>query len=176
MVLKADNCAAAGGSAALKREVSDHALPGADGIEVDRADEIALLTVPCLIVITEHLIPAADGKNGFAVLDGGFQLAVLSAAEIGEQNLLLKVLSAADEDEIESRKVRRIAGADLGDLGLESAPLQTAAEAQDVAAVAVEVQEIGIQVADLQLCCAHSQNSFPPRRFCSWLRRSSIAV
>ena len=176
MVFKADDRAAAGLRQTFKEEVADHALLRTNGVIIDRADEIALLAVPRAVVAAEHLVAAADGQKRLAVSDGGLDLVALSGFQVGQKHLLLKVLTAADEKQVELREIRLLADRDLRHLGADAAPLQTAAHAENVAPVAVEVQKVRVQVADAQGLLAHSQNSFPPSCFCSRPRRSSMDV
>ena len=96
--------------------------------------------------------------------------------KVCKKQLLLKILSAADEKQVKLCEISGLPRRNLRDLGRNAAPLQTAAHAENIAPVAVKIQEIGIQMADAQGNFAHSQNSFPPSRFCSWPRRSSMAV
>ena len=176
VVFKADNQTAAGLRQALEERVADHALLRPDGVIVDRADEITLLAVPRAVVAAEHLIAAADGQKRLAVGNGSLDLAALSGAQIGQEHLLLKVLTAADEKQIKLCEICLLADRDPRHLGVDAAPLEAAAQTQEVAPVAVEVQKIRVQMADAQGLFAHSQNSFPPSCFCSRPRRSSMAV
>ena len=176
VVFKADDRTAAGLRQALEERVADHALLRSDGIIVDRADEIALLAIPRAVVAAEHLVAAADGQKRFAVGNGSLDLAALSGAQIGQEHLLLKVLTAADEKQVKLCEIRLLADCDLRHLGVDAAPLQTAAHAENIAPVAVEVQKVRVKMADTQGLFAHSQNSFPPSCFCSRPRRSSMAV
>ena len=176
MVFKADDCAATGLRQTFKKEVADHALFRTDGVIIDRADEITLLAVPRAVVAAEHLVAAADGQKRLAVGDGSLDLAAFSGFQVGQEHLLLKVLTAADEKHVKLREIRLLADRDLRHLGADAAPLQAAAHTENVAPVAVEVQKVRVQVADAQGLLAHSQNSFPPSCFCSRPRRSSMDV
>ena len=176
VVFKADDRTAAGLRQALEERVADHALLRSDGIIVDRADEVALLAVPRAVVAAEHLVAAADGQKRFAVGNGSLDLAALSGFQVGQEHLLLKVLTAADEKQVKLCKIRPLADRDLRHLGFDAAPLQTAAHTENIAPVAVEVQKVRVKMADTQNLFAHSQNSFPPSCFCSRPRRSSMAV
>ena len=176
MVFKADDRAAAGLRQAFKEEVADHALLRTNGVIIDRADEITLLAVPRAVVAAEHLVAAADGQKRLAVGDGSLDLAAFSGFQVGQEHLLLKVLTAADEKQVKLREICLLADRDLRHLGADAAPLQAAAHAENVAPVAIEVQKVRVQVADAQGLLAHSQNSFPPSCFCSRPRRSSMDV
>ena len=129
VVFKADDRAAAGLRQTLEKEVADHALLRTDGVIIDRADEIALLAVPRAVVAAEHLVAAADGQKRLAVGNGGLDLVALSGFQVGQKHLLLKVLTAADEKQVELREIRLLADRDLRHLGADAAPLQTAAHA-----------------------------------------------
>ena len=176
VVFKADDRTAAGLRQALEERVADHAFLRSDGIIVDRTDEVALLAVPRAVVAAEHLVAAADGQKRLAVGDGSLDLAAFSGFQVGQEHLLLKVLTAADEKQVKLREIRLLADRDLRHLGADAAPLQAAAHTENVAPVAIEVQKVRVQVADAQGLLAHSQNSFPPSCFCSRPRRSSMDV
>ena len=68
MIFKADDLTVQ--LVAGEHVVADHAVFGADGVEVERAGEVALRTVPRLIILPQHLIAAADGQHRQTVLDG----------------------------------------------------------------------------------------------------------
>ena len=178
MVFEADDNAAARGFAAFEFIVADHARFAADGIQIERADKVAALAVIGLVIAAEHLVAAADGQEGHAVCDGGSYFLRLAAVQIVQQHLLLEVLPAADEHEVEAREARRRADRQARDRAVYPAALKAASHAYDVAAVAVEIQHVGVHVAYFKFhdSSPHSQNSAPPQCFISTSRSSSIAV
>ena len=150
VVFKAHHQAPAALGAAPELVVSDHALLGAHGVEIYRADEVAALAVVGLIVVPQHLVAAADGQEGDAVVDGGTDLPILAPVQILQQHLLLEVLPAADEHQVEVRKPRLGADGQPGDLSVDAPPAQAALQAQHVPPVAVEIQHVRVHMADFQ--------------------------
>ena len=142
VIFKADDVAAC--FFAGEHIVADHPLLGADGVEIERAGKVALLAVPGLVVLAQHLIAAADGEHGHTVLDGGLELSGLLPFQVVQKDLLLKILAAADEDKVAVFRVELRTDRDVYDIRLHAAPLQPPLHAKDVAAVAVEVQHVGV--------------------------------
>ena len=158
VVFKADDHAAARAVGAAELVVADHALLRADRAEIEQPDEVAALPVEGLVVVAHHLIAAADRQEDDAVVRRGADLVGAAAVEVLEQDLLLEVLAAADEHEVKAGKGFPRAEGQARDGGAEPAPDEALLQAHDVAAVAVEVQHVGVQMADLQF---HSLS--PPR-------------
>ena len=73
-------------------------------------------------------------------------------------------LPAADEEEVEGREVGARADGEVRDFAFDPAPGEPLLQAQHVAAVAVEVQHVGIEMADLQF---HIARPLIPRIGCS---------
>ena len=179
MVFKADDHAAARGGRAFEFIIADHAFLCADRAEVERTDKIAALAVEGLVSMAHHLVAAADREKHDAVARRRADLSVAAAVEVVEQDLLLKILAAADKDDVIARERGRRAEGHLGHLGAEAAPDKALLHTADVAAIAVEIQDIGIQMADLQFHFPfppYSQNSAPPKWRIITPRSSSIAV
>ena len=71
---------------------------------------------------------------------------------------LLTVRAAADECDIHVREARAVVDVDLLYLAVNATPLETLAQHKDIAAVAVEVQELRIEMRDTQGFFAHSRS------------------
>ena len=141
--------------------IADHALLAADGVEVERAGEVALHAIPRFVILPQHLIAAADRKKGLSVLDGRPDLLRFGPAQIRKKHLLLEILTAADEKQIICRRIERLADGHLRGHGFDSAPAQALLHAEDVSPVAVEIQDIGIKMTDpkFHIPPPYSQNS-----------------
>ena len=150
VVFKADYGTAAAIRHAAEDGVADHTGLGADGIEIQRADKIAADPVVGLIVLSKHLIAAADGENGEAVLNGCPDFTILAALQIRQKYFLLEILPSADKQEIKIAQMKDITDHDTGNFGVNAAPLETLLHADDVSAVPVEVQYVGIEMTDSQ--------------------------
>ena len=170
VVLKADD----GAELRLKGEVAYHALGRADRLKVQRAQEVEALARVRLVAVTHQLVAAADAQEGLAVGHGGLDVRALAAAQIVQQQALLEVLAAADEEDVVLAQRPALAQRQLGDGAAYAAPGQALLHTQDIAPVAVEVQHVGVKVADLKL--HHFQNSFLPTREASSARSGSMAV
>ena len=97
MVFKAHHRKAAELFVHLVHIVADHAGLRTHGIEIQRADKVAALSVVGLVIRAQHLVAAANGEDGHAVLYSRHKLFVPAAVQILQQHLLFEVLSAADE-------------------------------------------------------------------------------
>lgn len=170
MVLKAHDASELG----LEGEVAYHALLGTLGGEVEHVHARAADARGRVVVVAHELIAAADAEEGGPVLGCGADVRALAATQVLQQQALLKVLAAADEEEVKAAQRPALAYRQLRYRAAYAAPLQALFYAQHVAPVAVEVQHIGVEVANTQL--HHFQNSFLPQRAASAARRGSIAV
>ena len=147
MIFKTDNSAAAAFSAAFIHKIADHSVLCADGIVIYSADEIAHLTVPCLVVAAQHLISAADSEECLAVCNRRLNLICLAACKIPKQYLLLKVLSAADKEYIKISEFSAFTYGYFCDTALYIAPLKTLFHTYYIALISVKIENVGIQVA-----------------------------
>src|SRR4029453_2434624 len=159
---------------ALEQHVADHpSLPG-DGVMREEPDARTLGAVPLAVEAAEQLVAAADRQQRSAVFDRLDQARL--AGEVGGDQGLLTILTAADVEQVV------LAGPDLLpdpnrlDLELVAAPGRPPAEDRDVAAGGVDVQVVGVEVADADLHAACSQSGFANPRSVTIRRRASIAV
>ena len=106
-------------------------------MQIQRPDKIAALAVVSLVISAQHLKAAADGQEGDPVLNGGDNLPVLAPVQILQQHLLLKVLPAADKNQVKACKAGPGADGQFGDAGVYTPPLQALGQADHVAPVAV---------------------------------------
>ena len=95
-------------------------------------------------------------------------------AEIGEKHGLFKVLPAADEKEIVPGEIVRRAERQLRNGAADAAPFQPLFHARDVAPVAVKIEYVRVQMADVQF--HYSQNLPPPASADSLSRTVSMDV
>ncbi len=146
MVLEADE----GAALPLRDDVADAAgdvlarVLG-PGVEDAQAGQVVAGRRP--VVAGEELVAAADGQGGHPLLDGLPERLALHVDEVGGDAPLLAVLAAAHEDEVVSLGVEPVAEVELVDLEVDAARLAAAAQADDVAAVAVEVHQLGVEVS-----------------------------
>ena len=150
MVLKAHHHAAPGAVLAPEAVVADHPLHSPHGVQIQSADKVAALAVIGLVIAAQHLVAAADGEEGDAIFNGGFDLPVLAPVQIGQQHLLLEILAAADEHQVEAGQGGTAPDGQPGDAGLNAPPLQPPGHTYHIAPVAIEVQHIRVHMADFQ--------------------------
>ena len=150
VVLEADDDHVAALRGGPEHIVADHALLCADGVHADGADEVELHAVPGLVVFAEHLVAAADGEKGLFLLDRGADVLRLAGGKVAQQHLLLEVLTAADEEDVVFVRVQRLADRAFVDIDLDAAALEAALHGDDVAAVAVQIKDVRVQMADIE--------------------------
>ena len=128
------------------------------GDRLEREDPGALQVRAGAVAIeaAEQLIAAADGEQGGAAVERGADL-LGAGGEVGGDERLLAVLAAADVEEVVLAGDEAVAEADRAHLELVAAPRRPPGEDRHVAAVGVDVQVVGIEVADDDLHAAASQ-------------------
>ena len=95
----------------------------------------------------QHLVAAANGKQRAHVLHVCVKL-VAHGHDVGTGQLLLAVGAAAHHDQVDAGKVDGVAVVHAADLHGDAAPCQALLQHAHVAAVAVQVQQVGEQVRD----------------------------
>ena len=174
VVFKPDDDAAAGLFAEPVGIVADEPLVGAFGRKVQNAGIVAPLSGRRAVAVAQKLIPAADAEKRFPVLRRGADVLRAPGAEIGEKHGLFKVLPAADEKEIVPGEIVRRAERQLRNGAADAAPFQPLFHARDVAPVAVKIEHVRVQMADVQF--HYSQNLPPPASADSLSRTVSMDV
>ena len=110
--------------------------------------------------MAEQLVAAAHGPQHAAILHVGGELGPLGQ-QVLAHDALLAVGPSANEHDVNVAKARAVVHVHLAHLALDAAPLEALPQHQDVAAVPVEVQQLGIEVRDGQLLLAHSLSPIP---------------
>ena len=132
----------------LDGDVADQAVGAAYGLGGNDAQALdAILTH--IVRTAEQLIAAADSEQRAAILNIGRDLVFLSEQFMCNRQLVA-VGAAAHHDNIGIVQIERLAHTDLVHAHGDTAPGAAALERDNVAAVAVEVERIGIQVDDTQ--------------------------
>ncbi len=78
----------------------------------------------------------------------------LAGGEIAQQHLLLEVLSAADEENVVLVHIERLTDRALVHIDADAAALQTALHRDNVAPVTVQIENVGVKMADIQFHCS----------------------
>src|SRR5581483_4594486 len=154
VVLEAGEGAA--GPVAGEEHVADHAPVAGDRLQRQQADPRQLDAGPIAIEATEELVAAADGKDGGAGGDRLVQRLGLRR-EVERYERLLAILAAADVEEVDLSDRYSLADRDRAHLELEAARACARREHRDVAPVGIDVEVVGIEVADANDHAACSQ-------------------
>ena len=100
--------------------------------------------------MAEQLVAAADAEQQLARARRGVQRVALGVDEVERAQPLVAVLAAAEVEEVVRLGVDPVAERGGGDLEADPAPRAAALQQQQVAAVGVDVHQLGIQRADPQ--------------------------
>ena len=100
-----------------------------------------------LVAVAEQLQPAADGEHDRAALGGGVQRVALDRREVARAQRLVAVLAAADVEEVVRVGVDLVADPGARELEADPAPRAAPLEHGQVAAVGVDVHQVGIERA-----------------------------
>ena len=145
VVLEAGDHARPGAEVGLDRAVADQPLAGlADGAQVHEAHARELLALH-LVGVAEQLVAAAHGEHHGAAVGRAVEGVALRLGHVVGHGGLVAVLAAAHVEEVVRVRVERLAEARGGMLEAEPAPLAARAQHGDVAAVGVDVHQLGIE-------------------------------
>ncbi len=159
----------------LKQHVADQPpLPG-EGLEREEACARHPRAVAASVPAPEQLVAAAHRKERRSRLDRPPEV-VAPPCKVGRDEGLLAILAAADVDEVERRRVERVAGLHGCHLERVAAEGRPAREHGDIAAVGVDVEVVRVEVCDADPHGASSQNGRTRPRATAIDRSSSIAV
>ena len=121
----------------------------AHGVQIDQADARQRLGAE-LVGVAQQLVAAADGEDDRPAGGGGMHVVALALGQIVGAELLVAVLAAADVVEVGAVGIQRLVEAGRGQLEADAPPLAAALEHDQVAAVGVDVHEVGVQGAHPQ--------------------------
>ena len=124
-------------------------------LEVEQADAWHLASVLAHIAMAGQLVAAAHREHGRASRDGRMQRPAVALQILGHEHLVA-ILAAADQVEVGRRRVERLADSQRPLLQLEPSPLEAPPDHLDVAAVRVDREVLGIQLAEHELHAAAS--------------------
>ena len=149
--------------------------------QVEEAQALQLRAGRLAVELAEELVAAADGQRYHARLHGLAQRLALHRAQVFRDAPLLAVLRAADEDQVVRLRVQPFDQAQLRHLDVDTARSAAPRQAEDVAAIAVDVHQPRVEVGDAQpsrrrVHQRSSQNGRRLPRLASSSRTSSIAV
>jgi len=129
-------------------DVANEAFLARFGFYVDQADAWEALALGGLVVVAEELVAAAHRKDLSAGLNRSLQGWLLVLEEVFVNEGLLAVLAAAEEEDIDLVHLLGRASPELQQPRVIVAPLRALQEGEDVAAVAIDVHQVGVEPAD----------------------------
>jgi hypothetical protein len=132
----------------VDHHVADEAALAGFGGDVDEADARESLALGCRVVMAEELVAAAHGQHDSAGGHRALQRRLLVLDQVFVDQRLLAVLSAAEEEHVDLVHMPGGAAPELDESGFEVSPLRTLEQRENVAAVAVDVHEVGIEPTD----------------------------
>jgi hypothetical protein len=153
--------------------VADEALFPRLRADVDHADAWESFAVGGLVVVAEQLVAATYSEDGGAAVHRSFQRRLLELEQVLVDERLLAVLAAAEEEDVDLLHLRARAAPELDQLRLVSAPLGALEQREDVAAVAIDVHQVGIKPADREGVVGSRHLSMFPSK--AWPNRASRA-
>ena len=163
-------------------DIADEALLPRLGPDVDHADTWESLALAGLVVVAEELVAAAHREHAGAAVHCFLEWWLLELEEVFVDERLLAILAASEEEDVDLVHLRDGAAAELDQSRLVSTPLRALEQREDVAAVAVDIHEVGIEpaygedvVGPWHLFYVSQYGLAHPRRTSSALR-SSMAV
>ena len=128
-------------------DVADQARRTGDRVGIEDADARHPGAVDARVAVSGQLVSAADRQQHRPVGDGAVQRLGFGGGEVAGHDDLIPVLTAAEV--VDVGVVRdRVADAGLDHLERVAAPVQPTPQHGDVAAVGIDVQLAGIEVAD----------------------------
>ncbi len=125
-------------------DIADEALLAGFGSDVDHADAREPLALGGLVVVTEKLISAADGKHRRTRIDRALEGGLFVLDEVFVHERLLAVLTATEEEDVHVLHVFGGAAAQLDQARVIATPFRALEQRQDVAAVSIDVHEVGV--------------------------------
>ena len=113
-------------------------------MQINGSQEIATDTLECFIIVAQHLISATDAQERLVSLNGFNDLFILAVLQVRQQSFLFEVLSATDEEQIKVLQVDIRSDRHLCHLTADTTPFQAFLQADDIAPVTIQIQDIRI--------------------------------
>src|ERR1700693_4871773 len=101
--------------------------------------------------MSKKLVATADREDRGAAFDRLPQGRAILSGEVGTDDVLPLVLSSPEKPHIRPLRLGPLADRVRPHLHVDAAPLRTLSERDDVAAIAVDVHEVGVEVGDTQV-------------------------
>src|ERR1700687_4121064 len=136
------------GQVGIHDHVADEAPLAGLGAHVDEADAREPLAIGGLVVVAEQLIAATNSEHARAVGHRAREWSLLVLEEVVVHERLLAILAAPEEEHVDL--VHALGGSppELDEARIVVAPFGALEQRKDVAPIAVDVHEVGVQPTD----------------------------
>src|SRR5229473_5013352 len=160
------------GQVGVDDDIADESALACVGADVDQADAGESLALAGLVVVAEELVAAADGENACAGGDGALERRLFVLDKVFIHERLLAVLPAAEEENVDLVHSLGRFATELDEARLIVAPFGALEQGEDVAPIAVDVHEVGVQPADgegflvkchVRVCLRSPSRAWPSR-------------
>src|SRR5438093_3917931 len=173
VILKPDELAAR----RIREEIADESLLSRARRDVEDSDTRDRGTGLRHVLVAEELVAAADREDRGAGLYGLAKSRTVLAREVGPHDVLALVLPSADKPDVGPVRVRPFGDRVGPHLHGDASPLRALSERDHVAAIAVDVHEVRIEVRDPEVHFGQSsQNGTVAPARASTARSACIAV
>ena len=129
----------------VDNDVSDEAFLAGLGFHINEADAGEALALGGLVVVAKELIAAADGEHRSACLHSTLERRLFVLEKVLVHKRLLAILATSEEEDVHVLHVLGGAASELQQLCVVIAPLRPLEQSEDVAAIAIDVHQVGIE-------------------------------
>ncbi len=133
------------------------------------------------ILGAHHLVSAANAKKDLIRFDGVFYGLTLQRYEVLSENILFRILSAAEKNQIISIRIEVFTDRHRFNSAVDSAQNGASKKRLQIPPIAVQIQKIGVEMTNPKLFShaltpTYFQNGFMPYLLTRISRSASIAV
>jgi hypothetical protein len=149
MILEADEVAAG----PVDLDVADtarHAVAWVDRLHGEYLEAVQPPSIRPLVESAHHLIATADRQDRHVRLNGPMQTGPFPAEQVFSNPLLLAILSTTHEDQVVSPGIEIVTEPTLANLKCDPALLTAPSQAIDIATIAIQIHQRGIEVRQSQ--------------------------
>src|SRR5712692_1456582 len=143
------------GHVGVDDHIADESALAGLGANVDEADAGEALAVGGLVVVAQELVAATHGQHAGAACYRALERGLLGPDELFVYQRLLAILAAAEKEDIDVLHALGGAAPQLDQPGVEVAPFGSLEQREDVAAIPVDVHEVGVQPTDRERFPGH---------------------
>ena len=142
-------------AAGLDDDVADVAAGPRHRMQVDQPQPGQLFALGGHVVLAQQLVAAADRQYHGAAVDGAPNRVHLVLGRVFEDQLLIPILAAAPEDQIDPGEVWGRPSPDGVDGDRNAPPFGSLGQGQDVAPITVDIHLVGVEMRDSKRWLIH---------------------